>query len=259
MKIFKTSISIFLLVAFCNLFPSKKANAQEIGGFSGGTIDLPSIDTGGLGGLLPPAVAEIFIDIAGLIGEVDTFLAELGLEVGLGALGLPDVLEAIELFEQEPIDIFSDFFGSQTGSTVEISDVLYKQFLRDVGQDFSQNIALSMEGQENIVEQVELGQEIAEISNQFAEDSEGQDVSQNILRNISNQLALQQQLDNMAFFDTQKHKVERSINLAMMGESIISLDRLNIREERQRTAAINQSLYSNALISIPLQHRIEGQ
>lgn len=258
MKKFKTTITILLLIASCTLIPSKKAQAQEIGGFSGGTIDLPSIDTGGLGGLLPPAIADIFLDIAGIIGEIDTFLAELGLGVDLGALGLPDIVAATELFETETIDIFSDFFGSQTGSTVEISDVLYRQFVRDIGRDFAENSALSMEGQENIVEQIELGQEIAEVSTQLAEDSEGQDVSQNILRNISNQLALQQQLDNYAFVDNQKDKLARSANLIMTGEAMTSLDQINLQEERQRISALNQAIYANVLFSIPVQHRITG-
>ena len=119
-----------------------------------------------------------------------------------------------------------------------------------------QNSTLSLEGQDKTKEQIDIAQEKAEISNQIAEDSNNQDVSQNILRNISNQLALQQQLDNMQFFAAQEDKVARSLNLAVQGETLAGLDNLNTRQDRERISTYQTIHYYHALISIPLQHLI---
>ena len=230
----------------------------QSGGFNSGTfeVSLPNIGET-LGDLLPEGVAELFRDLERIVGEIETFLNELGIAVEIGEIGLPDVLEAIEIFETDnQIDTGSDVFGSQTGSTAVISTYLYRQYLRDLGNEYAQNSTLSLEGQENTAEQIEIAQEKAEISNEFAEDSNTQDVSQNILRNISNQIALQQQLDNMQFFAMQEDKVARSVNLAVQGETLAGLDSLNVRQDRERISTYQTTHYYHALMSIPLQHLV---
>ena len=218
-------------------------------------VDLVGIDT--LGDLLPPAVAEIFRDITRIVGQVETFLSELGIEVNIGELNLPDIEEAIELFESDnQIDIASDVFGSQTGSTVVIDDILSKQYLKDLGNEFAQNSTLSEEGQEITAEQIEISQETAQISNEFAQDSNGQDVSQNILRNISNQLALQQQIANMSYFNLTEDKIARSLIVSMQGQSLVALDKITTTRDRETAVALKSSNYYQGLLSIPAQHLV---
>ena len=259
----KSSVTIALTTLALQVFPLDVANSQTIpfdssispGGFSGDAFNFPVDDLGGLGALLPEPIAELFLDIANIVGQIDTFLSELGIEVELGELGLPDILQATELFEQDnQIDIASDVFGTQTGSTVVLDDSLYKQYLKDLGNQYAQNSTLSVEGQENTAEQIELSQQTAEISNQLAQDSTEQDVSQNILRNISNQLALQQQLDNMSYFGLQEDKIARSLMVSMQGESLVALDKLTTTRDREALSILKASTYHQGLISIPAQH-----
>lgn len=206
---------------------------------------------------LPDSVAELFRDLETIVGEIDTFMTELGIDIETGEIGIPDIEEARDIFESDrDLDTGSDIFGTQTGSTTAISTHLYRQFLRDVGNEYAQNSALSLEGQDNTAEQIEIAQEKAEISNELAENSNTQDVSQNILRNISNQLALQQQQDNMQFFATQEDKVARSLNLAVQGEVLSGLESLNVRQDRERISTYQSSQYYHALMSVPLQHLI---
>ncbi|MCC0175843.1 hypothetical protein I4641_02455 [Waterburya agarophytonicola K14] len=240
---------------------SSNSGGISTGGFSGGTFNFP-VDGisgignfSGLGDLLPEPIADLFRDIANIVGQVNTFLSELGIEVNLGELGLPDIEQAIELFEQDnQIDIASDVFGTQTGSTVINDDSLRKQYLKDLGNEYAQNSTLSEEGQQNTAEQIELSQETAEISNQYAQDSNGQDVSQNILRNISNQIALQQQLDNMSYFGQQEDKISRSLMLAIQGESVVALDKLTTTRDREAISILKAGTYHQGLLSIPAQH-----
>ena len=263
----KSSITVIVTALALQMPFSGIATAQiSSGGFSGGTFNFPVDDLGdlgnlgdlgGLGDLLPEPIAELFRDITNIVGEVETFLSELGIEVDFGDLGLPNIEQALELFEENnQIDIASDVFGTQTGSTVIIDDSLRKQYLKDLSHEFAQNSTLSVEGQQNTAEQIELSQETAEISNQYAQDSNGQDVSQNILRNISNQLALQQQLDTMVYFGLQEEKIARSLNLAIQGESVVALDKLTTIRDREAISIFKAGTYHQGLLSIPAQHLV---
>lgn len=245
-------LSIALSIALI-LFPQKTQalplNANSLNGIVN--------NTGSWRNVLPDSVAEIVRDIEKIVGEIDTFMTELGIDIRTGEIGIPDIQEAKDIFETDrDLDRGSDVFGTQTGSTAAISTNLYRQFLRDLGNEYAQNSALSLEGQENTAEQIEVAQEKAQISSQLAEDSNTQDVSQNILRNISNQLALQQQQDNMQFFATQEDKVARSLNLAVQGEVLSGLDSLNVRQDRERISTYQNSHYYHSLMSVPLQHLI---
>lgn len=249
-------IPILLVSTILQISNIEPAKAQfSTGGFSGGTFDFPTGGSGDLGNLLPEPIADLFKDIVNIVGQVDTFLSELGIEVTLGELGLPDFEQAIELFKEDNgIDIASDVFGTQTGSTVVLDDSLRKQYLKDLGNQYAQNSTLSEEGQQNTSEQIQLSQETAEISNQYAQDSNGQDVSQNILRNISNQIALQQQLDNMSYFGQQEDKIARSLMLAIQGESVVALDKITTARDREAISIFKAGVYHQGLLSVPAQH-----
>ena len=272
--------SLLLAVLTLNVFLNKKVIAQETdlstGGFSNGTFSFP-IDNGltgidvnnfeedlsglvvnsGVGDLLPPAVAELFKDLTRIVGRVETFLSELEIEVDLGELDLPNIEQAIELFESDnQIDIASDVFGSQTGSTTILDDALFKQYLKDLGNEYAQNSTLNKEGQEITAQQIEVSQETAILSNELAQNSNGQDVSQNILRNISNQLALQQQLANMSYFGLTEDKIARSLIVSMQGESLVALDKITTVRDRETAIALKSSNYYQGLLSIPAQHLI---
>lgn len=256
---------VVAIIAAFILFPQKtRANSlnansvnSTINDINSTIDDLNDIENS-LIDYLPDSVAELFRDLEKIVGEIDTFMTELGINIQTGEIGIPDFEEAIDIFETDnDLDRGSDIFGTQTGSTTTISTNLYRQFLRDVGNEYAQNSVLSLEGQDNTAEQIEIAQEKAEISNELAENSNNQDVSQNILRNISNQLALQQQQDNMQFFATEEDKVARSINLAMQGEVLSGIDSLNVRGDRERISTYQNSQYYHALMSVPLQHLIK--
>ncbi len=263
MSNFKISIGIVAISLLLQVFHPQITKAQNLSPFDsrgseGDLLNLPVSDEevfNRVGGILPQPIADLFRDIVNIVGRVNTFLAELGLEVDIGVLGLPDISEAIEVFkENNQIDIAGDVFGTQTGSTVVLSDSLYKQYLKDLGREYAQNSTLSKEGQEKTSEQIRLAAETAEISSSFAQDSNQQDVSQNILRNISNQLALLQQLDNISFFGLQEDKIARSLELSIAGETVVAIDRLTTIRDREASSLLKASTYHQGLISIPGQH-----
>jgi hypothetical protein len=217
------------------------------GGFSGGTFSQP-IPEAKVGELLPKPLAK-------LVGQLTTFLSELGVEVPIGDLGLPETEEAKKVFEEEnQIDVTSDVFGTQTGSTKVTSKSLYKQYLKDVSNQYAQNTTLSNDGQKKTLEQIQLAEKTVEISNQYAEDSNGQDVTQNIMRNISNQLALQQQLSNMSYAGLQEDKIVRSLMVSMQGENLVALDKITTARDREVLNNLKSSTYHQGLLYIPGQY-----
>lgn len=236
-----------------NITEDDNIGLDNLGGITGigGIPDLGAE----FGDSLPNPIGDLFERIVEIVGDVETFLSDLGIEVDVGELGLPDLEVAFELFESDnQIDIASDAFGTQTGSTAVNADSLRKQYLKDLGNQYAQNSALSKNGQEITAEQVQLAQETVEISSQYAQNSNSQDVSQNILRNISNQLALQQQLDNMHYFAQQEDKVARSLMLSIQGESVVALDKLTTTRNREAIGVFKAATYYQGLLSIPAQH-----
>ena len=251
-------VAIFMALTLQRPFmPMAIAQSSDFstGGFSGGTVDLPTDE---VGELIPEPIAELFRDFTEIVGQFETFLSELGVEVSIGDLGIPDVEEAIEVFEQEnQIDVTSDVFGTQTGSTKVISKSLYKQYLKDLSNQYAQNTTLSNDGQKKTSEQIQLAGETAEISLQYAEDSNKQDVTQNIMRNISNQLALQQQLSNMSYVGLQEDKIARSLMVSMQGENLVALDKITTARDREVLNTLKSSTYHQGLLFIPGQYLTE--
>ena len=203
---------------------------------------------------IPDFITDIFQDFHSIVGSLQTFLSKRGVEIETGEIGLPDIEQAEILFtEDASLDRLSDLYGSQTGSTFANKDKLLEQYIRELSREYSENSALSLEGQEIIDEKITSAYETTKTSNELSADSQTQDVSQNILRNISGQLNLQQQLDYMAFFETQEDKVARSLQLELNSEALTEISRQTTRNEREAFAANRDALDSIYSITIPGQ------
>jgi hypothetical protein len=250
-KKIKLSFSIFLfLFLFLQGIWLPDSSAQSI---SEGEPDISDFEVS-----LPNPISDLYQEFQQIVGVVDTFLADLGIEVDTGDLGIPDIEQAAELFEEDnQIDVAGDVFGTQTGGTITSKEKLLQQYQKELSSEYARNTALSTEGQQKIADKVELAGDTVEASQELASDSDSQDVSQNILRNISRQAALQQQLDNMILFELQEDKVSRALNAEMQGQSLLELSRQSTRSERETENLYKTGLYNQGLISIPGQHLIE--
>ena len=120
---------------------------------------------------IPDFIIDLFADISGIVGEIQTFLGEIGGEVEIGEIGLPDLEQAEILFTEDPeLDPLSDLYGSQTGSTYANIDKLLEQYINDLSREYAENSALSMSGQEKITEEIDAALEITETSGELSED-----------------------------------------------------------------------------------------
>ena len=206
---------------------------------------------------VPDFITEFIQDIQAIVGQIETFLGEEGIEVAQGQIGLPDIEEAKMVFAENPeLDKFSDLFGTQTGSTFVNQDKLLQQYLKDLAQEYAENSSLSQEGQEKIAQKVENTDEIVQSSLELSDNSSQQDVSQNILRNISNQLSLQQQIDGLNILEAQEAKVANSLQIEMTSELLNEVSKSNTLNQRQYTSTNKTITNGLPFIMIPTERKV---
>lgn len=197
-------------------------------------------------------ITKVHQDISTLTGNVNTFLDNIGIHVKTGKLGLPNVQQAqIVLEDSKVLKELSDIFGTQTGTSNDNKQKLYQQYLYALSKEYSENSALSLEGQSKLGIKVDSAVGSALQSVEIAYDSSDQDISQNILRNVSNQMALSQQTDAMIISDLQDAKVDRSLDLQLTSEMLSEVSGQNIRNQRINNAGNNAVQTSLFMVSIP--------
>jgi hypothetical protein len=191
-------------------------------------------------------------DLSIIAGDIGTFLGLRGKEAEVGDINIPNIQSAKITFNEDlELSKFNDLFGSQTGSTFGTRDEMLQQWLKEVSQEYSENSALSLEGQSKIKAVNESASAAAAQSVTIAEDSSNQDVSQNILRNIANQNGIQQQIDAVAIAEMNNAKVDRSLSLQLDAETLNEASKLNTYNERIRNAENQAAQNSSFLITIP--------
>ena len=197
-------------------------------------------------------LTELHSSMPSLTGNITTFLDGYGITISKGKLGIPNVQEARLLFDENTdLGVLNDNLGGQTGATYSNREKLYQEYLQQLSEEYSNNTALSLEGQSKIEAKIDSATSSAEQSLTIAEDSNGQDVSQNILRNISNQFALDQQVNVMKISDMQSEKVDRSLALQMQSQALKEISGSNARELRDSTASNNAVISTLGLITFP--------
>lgn len=201
--------------------------------------------------------AETFLtqlnqDIATITGDVQTVLDDYGIPISRGKVGLPNVQEAKIIFaESKDLSSLSDIFSGQTGATYGNRNKLYQQFLGQLSEEYTNNSALSLEGQSKLQAKVDSAISSAQQSLTIAENSSKQDVSQNIMRNVSNQLALSQQATAMEITDMQSAQIARSLDLQTQSQILEELSGGNTRDLRETVSTSGANISALGLVTIP--------
>ena len=191
-------------------------------------------------------------DYRRIVGDIETALDNYGISISRGKLGLPNVQEAKIIFDENVnLGALSDILSGQTGATYSIRDKFYQEYLGQLSEEYTNNSALSLEGQSKIDAKIDSAISSAEQSITIAEDSSGQDISQNILRNISNQLAIDQQANAMTVTDMEGAKIDRSLGLQMQSEILTEVSGSNTQNLRNITAREGATISTLGLVRIP--------
>lgn len=205
---------------------------QILGGFQ-----LPNIVTDMLGGISGGSIQQTAQTISSSIG----------------ALGLPDPRQIEIAIEQAKPSQLEQFLGVKhggDGSPVAKND-LRLIFNSDLAREVAQQAALSEAGQQTLLENAQAANASLETSSELAKDSEGQDVSQNILRNLSGQMQAAQQTDTLLTLDAQMRARDDSLRNLVLADTLEQLQQERTAERQLDASAFSSVITQGGLFYIP--------
>jgi hypothetical protein len=190
-------------------------------------IDLPDIFEDPLGGLNLPGG-----DDSDSNGGNNT------VEISTGALGLPDPKQIEQEIAAAQPSAFEEVSATKTGGSGSpvIKRDLVTQFERELTDEVADQTALTQAGQQKLRDNAAAAKQSLATSQTLAADSEQQDVSQNILRNLSTQLAAQQQTSTLDTVSNQLRARDDALRNKMLVDAVRELqgDRIQDRVKPQR-------------------------
>lgn len=188
----------------------------------------------------------------------DTWDSLIGTESTLivGSMGIPDPTSVENTIENQSTlttDLLSEVIGTATGGngSVIVQSDLNTQFMADLAKSVANGATLSETAQEQALAKLELSTQATNQSFTLAQDSEGQDVSQNILRNISSQLAQQQILDQLILSEQQQARIDRAIHNQVGAETLTEIQGNNLREQRQALGGSRSAMNQASMFMMP--------
>ena len=170
-----------------------------------------------------------------------------------GALGLPDPKVIEENINQSGTSPTEEVLATMTGG--EGSPVIKLDakeiFDADLAEEVGRASALTQEGQAKLAQNVEVANQSLTTSQELAEDSESQDVSQNIMRNISVQQAASQATDTLLAIDAQLRQRDDALRNIVESDALRQLKRDRVSQRRMDASAYSFAITHGGLISLP--------
>lgn len=175
------------------------------------------------------------------------------IEISTGALGLPDPKQIEQEIENAQPSAFEEVAATKTGGSGSpvIKRDLVTQFDRQMTDEVADQTALTQVGQQKLRENAEAAKVALKTSQELATDSEEQDVSQNILRNLSAQLAAQQQTSTLDSVGHQLRARDDALRNKMLVDAVRELQGDRIQDRRETAAAYSRSIVQGGQIIMP--------
>ncbi len=203
-----------------------------------------------LGGFQLP---NILTDVLGGINSGSLQQTAQTISSSIGALGLPDprqIQVAIEQAEPSQLEQFLGVKHGGDGSPVAKAD-LQLIFDADLAREVAQQAALSEAGQQTLLENAQAANAALETSSELAQDSEGQDVSQNILRNLSGQLQAAQQTDTLLTLDAQMRARDDALRNLVLADALEQLQQERTAQRQLDASAFSSVITQGGLFYVP--------
>lgn len=256
----------FALLLAIPLSATKPANAE--------TQDLPPLDTESVSKGKPPLDSEpvspdsveadyqssdsLGKQINNFVQDVRGF-AEQGIqqiqqfiESVKGAVRVPDWGKMLDrIWGRSVADSPATQLENNLTDSYAVREDLANQAERMGAQDAAQQHTLSEEAQQRSQQIRTKSETAAAESGALAQDSEGQDTSQNILRNISGQLEKEARLDNMLLQEAQQARTDRALDLTLEAQSAKELSEQNTASRQTAIAEHNRAISQSGLVTMP--------
>lgn len=223
---------------------SLPANAFDVGGFItgiGSTISqLDSIFNGdGLKTFLEDEFGEVAPELQTILDKTKSgeFPNPTELEEAIAQVGLEKLFPSLELSASEDTSVV----GRKDAAT---------EITTHLAIGVADESTFNEDAQKAMEERIEGATKAIEANNALAQDSEGQDVTQNIERNQSEQLAIIGEQLSTLVVEGQQDRVDRAMENVMTAELLQEVQGRNLQDRREETSISAHSAQAGIGVSM---------
>ncbi|MGA9378530.1 MAG: hypothetical protein WBV73_07140 [Phormidium sp.] len=193
--------------------------------------------------------------ISGAFSKITTQLDQM-LQSFVGSLKIPDLPEVIAKIMSGN---FADNQSTKLSATLEkkpqgsysIQSDLANQAQQQTAISTAANTTLSKAAQDRQTQMAQMVDQNVTQNIQLGEESQNQDVTQHIMRNISQQTALAAQNQGALVLQNQQAQIDRALANTLSAQQAKELSELNVTQRRQDAAAGTASSTQAGLFQMP--------
>jgi hypothetical protein len=208
-------------------------------------------------------------EIKSLIGSVTDFASDLPGKLGesvngaLGAFGVPDLetvladLTGSATADDESAQVAEALEGNMTGKGTDgkgsfaIREDQASRAAREAAVETASAATLSEKAQERMVQNAQTAAQAVQENESLAEDSQGSDVTQHIMQNLSQQTALSAKVNQQLLQESQQARVDRAIGIQLDAQMAKELAGANIADRREAMAASSTVIQYSGMVMMP--------
>jgi hypothetical protein len=216
-------------------------------------------------------------EIKSLIGSVTDFASDLPGKLGesvngaLGAFGVPDLetvladLTGSATADDESAQVAEALEGNMTGKGTDgkgsfaIREDQAGRAAREAAVETASAATLSDKAQERMVQNAQTAAQAVQENESLAEDSQGSDVTQYIMQNLSQQTALNARVNQQILQESQQARVDRAIGIQLDAQMAKELAGANIADRREAMAASSTVIQYSGMVMMPGGHYLGKQ
>ena len=169
------------------------------------------------------------------------------------AMGLPDPEKVEAFINSSAPSPFEEAISSKTGGSGSpaIKLDLMTKFDSDTAREVATETALTEAGQKKLAENAQIATASLKQSLELSADSETQDVSQNILRNISGQLSAGQQTSTLNALDSQLRARDDAYRNVLLSDAVDELQSARVEARRRNASGYSRVITQGSLFTMP--------
>lgn len=176
----------------------------------------------------------------------------------IGAFQIPDISKLWNQIiggsaSQDPGAIWSEILENKTNgqSSYGIREDIGKNTTRNIVTEIANQTTLSQTAQTQMAQVKQVTQQDTQKIISLGEESQSLDVTQQILQNLSQQTALNSQINQRIFQEAQQARIDRSLNNTLIVQTAKELAAINTADRRKNIAAGNAMTQQAGLLMMP--------
>lgn len=206
---------------------------------------------------LPDQVSDFFGSIQNFVANLpETFEGLLSRTIG--TLGIPDLKQASDQAEDTPTSedeataLSEQLENQQDGQgSYAIRNDIADKASRDTALGIANSATLSEQAQQEQAQRAQQAAQLTQQNLQLGQESQSLDVTQQILQNLSQQTALNGQVNHEVLREAQQARIDRAIANTLNAQQARDLSIITTTDRRQGIAAGNAATQQTGLIALP--------